>query len=75
MINIIGLKELSAKVTLYGDNTHGMVDYSSVNALPIGDKSCEWYYWGYPVFFSTDIKTKPMNPTGIKPDIYVPAQQ
>ncbi len=72
---IIGLKETSSKVVLYGDNTHGMIDYSSVNALPIGDKSCEWYYWGYPVFFSTDIKTNPINPTGIKPDIYVPAQE
>ncbi|WP_295799179.1 S41 family peptidase [Mucilaginibacter sp.] len=72
---INGLKETSSKVTLYGDNTYGMIDYSSVNALPIGDKSCKWYYWGYPVFFSTDIKTKPINPTGIKPDIYIPAQE
>jgi hypothetical protein len=72
---ITGLKETSSKVVLYGDNTHGMIDYSSVNALPVGDKNCEWYYWGYPVFFSTDIKTNPINPTGIKPDIYVPAQE
>ncbi len=72
---IIGLKETSSKMTLYGDNTFGMIDYSSVNALPIGDKNCPWYYWGYPVFFSTDIKTNPINPTGIKPDIYIPAQE
>jgi hypothetical protein len=70
---IIGLKEKSNKVTLYGANTFGMIDYMNVNTLSIGDKSCDWYYFGYPTFFSKDIKMKPMNPTGIKPDVYVPA--
>ena len=70
---ILGLKETSDKVTLYGANTFGMIDYMNVNTLPIGDKTCDWYYFGYPTFFAKDIKTKPLNPTGIKPDIYVPA--
>jgi|GEM_PF-5837353 len=70
---ISGLKETSSKVTLYGTNTFGMIDYMNVNTLPVGDKACNWYYFGYPTFFSKDIKTKPLNPTGIKPDIYIPA--
>jgi len=70
---ITGLKETSSKVTLYGANTFGMIDYMNVNTLPVGDKTCNWYYFGYPTFFSKDIKTKPLNPTGIKPDIYIPA--
>ncbi len=70
---IIDLKEISSKITLYGSNTYGMIDYMNVNTLPLGDKNCAWYYFGYPTFFAKDIKTKPNNPTGIKPDIYIPS--
>jgi len=69
---VIDLRETSSKVILYGDNTHGMIDYMNVNTLPVGGKNCDWYYLGYPTFFAKDIKTAPLNPTGIKPDVYIP---
>ncbi|MBS1528886.1 MAG: hypothetical protein JSU01_01155 [Bacteroidetes bacterium] len=68
---IIDLLETSSKVMLYGANTHGMIDYMQVNTLPVG--ACDWYYFGYPTYFAPDIKTNPRNPTGIKPDVDVPA--
>jgi hypothetical protein len=69
---VMGIKSRSSKVTFYGTNTYGMIDYMNVNSIPIGDKSCRWYYFSYPTFFSKTVKTNPVNPTGLKPDIYVP---
>jgi hypothetical protein len=70
---ILGMKETSSKVTLYGNNSQGEIDYMTVNTISFGGRGNNVYYFGYPTFFSKDIKTHPLNPTGIKPDIYIPA--
>ncbi len=69
---IMGAKEISSKIILYGNNTHGMIDYMNVNTIPLGCGDNPWYYFGYPTIFSNEIKTKPLNPTGIPADIYIP---
>jgi len=68
-----GIKETGTKAILYGSNTYGMIDYMNVNIIPFDSERNQLYYLGYPTFFSKEIKTKPINPTGIKPDIYIPA--
>jgi len=70
---VMGIKETSSKVKLYGNNTWGMIDYMNVNTIAFGGKGNPRYYFGYPVYFAKDIKTNPRNPTGIKPDVYIPA--
>lgn len=69
---ILYMKENSSKVITYGDNTDGMIDYMNVNTILFGCKENKRYYFGYPTFFSKEIKEKPVNPTGIKPDIKIP---
>lgn len=69
---VLWMKENSSRVTLYGDNTYGMIDYQNINMVHFGCKENATYYFGYPTFFSKDIKTNPLNPTGIKPDVYIP---
>lgn len=69
---VLWMKENSSRVVFYGDNTYGMIDYQNINMVPFGCKENTTYYFGYPTLFSKDIKTNPLNPTGIKPDIYIP---
>jgi len=68
---VLSVKANSDKVTLYGENTYGMIDYMNTNAKKIPCQGNNSYYYGYPTFFAPSIKTSPVNPTGIKPDIYV----
>lgn len=71
---ILYMKENSSKVILYGENTNGMIDYMNVNTILFGCKENKRYYFGYPTFFSKEIKENPINPTGIKPDIKIPSK-
>ncbi|HZY35774.1 MAG TPA: S41 family peptidase [Mucilaginibacter sp.] len=70
---ILGMKETSSKVVLYGNNTKGEIDYMNVNTISFGGNGNKAYYLGYPTYFAKDIRTHPINPTGIKPDVYIPA--
>ena len=72
---ILSARETSKKVVLYGANTHGMIDYMNINNLVLNCPGNKTYYFGYPTYFSKEIKTHPNNPTGIKPDIYIPANE
>lgn len=71
---IMEIKKTSSKVIVYGENTYGMIDYMNINTIPFGCPENKLYYFGYPTFFSKEIKTHPINPTGLKPDIYIPPQ-
>lgn len=71
---VLSMKENSNKVVVYGDNTYGMIDYMNINTKKLLCKDNNTYYYGYPTFFSHTTKAAPVNPTGIKPDVYVPAK-
>lgn len=71
---VLQMKRTSSKVVVYGDNTYGMIDYMNINTLKIDCGKNSTYYYGYPTFFSPSVKTTPINPTGIKPDRYVPKE-
>jgi len=66
------LKSTSTKVTVYGENSYGMIDYVNVNTVRLKFLCTRRYYFGYPTFYSPDMLKNPVNPTGIKPDIYIP---
>ncbi|MBK6825687.1 MAG: hypothetical protein IPG86_01790 [Chitinophagaceae bacterium] len=70
---VLSMKANSTKVVQYGDNTWGMIDYMNINNRKIDCGENAVYYYGYPIFFSPTTKDSPINPTGIKPEVYVPA--
>jgi hypothetical protein len=45
----------------------------NINTQKIPCTEYSSYFYGYPTFFAPSIKTEPINPTGIKPDVYVSA--
>ncbi|BFG69343.1 hypothetical protein KACHI17_02240 [Sediminibacterium sp. KACHI17] len=69
---INSLKSSSTKVIVYGENSHGMIDYVNVNTIRLKFIGNKRYYFGYPTFYSPDMLKNPINPTGIKPDVYIP---
>ena len=66
------LRSSSTKVTVYGENSHGMIDYVNVNTVRLKYLCTRRYFFGYPTFYSPDMLKNPVNPTGLKPDIYIP---
>lgn len=70
---VLSMKENSNKITYYGANTYGMIDYMNVNTRLIECGTNNNYYYGYATFFSPEISKVRHNTEGIKPDIYVPA--
>ena len=68
---IIHSKGFSDRITTFGENTHGMVDYTSVSVLPLLCRK-QNYYFGYPT--STLHERIPLdgyNAAGIPPDIRI----
>lgn len=72
---VLGLKENSKKLVLYGSNSYGMIDYMNVQSLKLACTGNDTYYYGYGTFFSPRIKTTRYNGVGIKPDVYVPKSE
>jgi len=67
------LRSSSTKVTVYGENSHGMIDYVNVNTIRLKYLCTRRYFFGYPTFYSPDMLKNPVNPTGLKPDVYIPS--
>ena len=62
----------STKVTLYGDNTHGMIDYQSVNVVRLACRQ-RGILFGYPMIAASNtLPTDGLNAKGIPPDVRVP---
>jgi C-terminal processing protease CtpA/Prc len=69
---VLSMKANSNKIMVYGESSYGMIDYMNINTQKINCTGNSSYYYGYPTFFAPSIKTEPINPTGIKPDVYIP---
>lgn len=68
---IIHSKGFSDRVTTFGENTHGMIDYTSVTVMPLLCRK-QNYYFGYPTSTLHErIPKDGYNATGIPPDIKI----
>lgn len=68
---IIHSKGFSNRVTTFGENTHGMIDYTSVNSIPLLCRR-QNYYFGYPTSTLHErIPEDGYNATGIAPDVRI----
>jgi len=66
---IIHSKRASAKVTTFGEPTHGVIDYTSINTLKL-DSGDQNIYFGYPTStLDKDVFNGGYNKTGIVPDV------
>ncbi|AMP98874.1 hypothetical protein AY601_1968 [Pedobacter cryoconitis] len=63
--------EQSKKVTLFGQNSAGAIDYTEVVS---GKISCSYFTVQYPAFRSDRIEKRPLNNIGITPGIVIPDQ-
>ncbi|MEM7110542.1 MAG: S41 family peptidase, partial [Bacteroidota bacterium] len=71
---ILHSKRASTKVLTFGDRTAGVIDYTSVNTLPLHSGK-QNIYFGYPTStLHKEIPDKGYNRTGIIPDVPIPAK-
>lgn len=61
--------EQSKKVTLFGQNSAGAIDYTEIVN---GEIPCSYFSIQYPVFRSSRIETRPLNNIGIAPQVIIP---
>ena len=61
--------EQSKKVTLFGQNSAGAIDYTEIVS---GKIPCSYFTVQYPAFRSDRIEKRPLNNIGITPDIVIP---
>ena len=73
---VLHSKQVSSKVTTFGSATFGMIDYTSVNAIPLKTSKNQNIYFGYPTssLGNVDFEKYPngYNKSGILPDISIP---
>jgi len=69
---ILHAKASSNKVTTFGSPTDGVIDYTSVNSLPLKNSGTQNIYFGYPTStLHKEIPNNGYNSTGIIPDIEI----
>lgn len=62
----------SKKVTLFGDNTGGMIDYQSTSVTLFSKCPAQGFYLGYPMFAASNrLPLGGINETGIPPDVRI----
>lgn len=61
--------EQSKKVTLFGQNSAGAIDYTEIVSAKI---PCSYFTVLYPAFRSDRIEKRPLNNIGITPDVVIP---
>ena len=67
---IIHSKAVNHDVQTFGKPTAGVIDYTSVNAIPLASGGNRHIYFGYPTSsLHMDIPKNGFNKTGIKPDV------
>ena len=74
---ILHSKAMSDKVRVYGSNTAGVIDYTSVMTIKLETSGNQNIYFGFPTSslsksYLTDEYPKGYNKTGIGPDIEIP---
>lgn len=72
---IIHSKAVNPEVQTFGQATAGVIDYTSVNAIPLASGGSRNIYFGYPTSsLHMDIPKNGFNKTGIVPDVAIPSQ-
>lgn len=72
---IIHSKAVNPEVQTFGKATAGVIDYTSVNAIPLASGGSRNIYFGYPTSsLHKDIPKNGFNKTGILPDVAIPNQ-
>lgn len=70
---IIHSKGVNPDVQTFGKPTAGVIDYTSVNAIPVTSGGSRNIYFGYPTSsLHKDIPKNGFNKTGIIPDVAIP---
>lgn len=60
------------KVTLFGDNTGGVIDYQSTSIVTLSKCPSQGFYLGYPMFAASNrLPAGGANETGIPPDVRI----
>ena len=75
---ILHSKAMSDKVKVYGTNTAGVIDYTSVMSVKLKSSKNQNIYFGFPTSslgkgYSTDEYPNGYNKTGIRPDVALPS--
>ncbi|QLG44712.1 S41 family peptidase [Costertonia aggregata] len=75
---ILHSKAMSNKVKVYGSNTAGVIDYTSVTIVKLFSSGNQNIYFGFPTSslsksYLTDAYPNGYNTTGINPDVTIPS--
>lgn len=72
---IIHSKRASSKVKTFGSATDGVIDFTSVNSLPLNSGK-QYIYFGYPTStLHKEIPKNGYNETGIIPDVHIKSKE